>query len=255
MTELSDKHNVTKMERLQKVMARRGVGSRRKCEEIILAGRVKVNGKKVTELGTKIIPFSDSVEVDGKRLAENIRYHYIAMNKPVGYITACSDKHDPNLITALVPERLLKEGVVPVGRLDKNTAGLILLTNDGELAFRLTHPKYSVVKTYFVAVKGNPDDEAYKRLKKGIYIEGRVTAPAEVKEISRARNHTTFNLSIHEGRHHQVRRMCKAIGHPVLHLTRIRIGPISLGTLRKGKWRPLSAPEIEKLKSSVKITN
>lgn len=255
MTELSDKHNMTTMERLQKFMARRGIGSRRKCEEIILAGRVKVNGKKVIEMGQKIDPLSDVVEVDGKRLEKNIRYHYIAMNKPVGYITACSDKHNPNLITTLLPERLLKEGVVPVGRLDKNTSGLILFTNDGDLAFRLTHPKYSIVKTYFVAVKGNPDDEAYNRLQKGIFIDNKMTSPAEVKEIKRERNHTTFNLSIHEGRHHQVRRMCKEVGHPVLHLTRIRIGPISLGTLRKGKWRPLSATEIEKLKTSVKITN
>jgi len=184
MTELSAKYNSPTVERLQKFMARRGVGSRRKCEEIILTGRVKVNGKKIIEMGHKIDPSSDIVEVDGRRLAENIRYHYIAMNKPIGYITACSDKHDSNLITTLVPERLLREGVVPVGRLDKNTSGLILLTNDGELAFRLTHPKYSVVKTYFVAVKGNPDEEAYKRLKKGIFIEGRVTAPAEVKEIA-----------------------------------------------------------------------
>ena len=241
------------MERLQKFMARRGIASRRKCEELILAGHVKVNGKRVSELGHKIDPSSDIVEVDGERLAENIRYHYMVMNKPIGYITACSDKHDPNLITTLLPERLLKEGVIPVGRLDKNTSGLILLTNDGELAFRLTHPKYSVVKTYYVAVKGNPDEEAYKRLKEGIFIEGRVTAPAEVKEISRDRNHTAFNLSIHEGRHHQVRRMCKAVGHPVLHLTRIRIGPISLGTLRKGKWRPLSQVEIGKLKTAVKM--
>ena len=241
------------LERLQKYMAHRGVGSRRKCEDLIQAGRVKVNGVVSKKLGSKIDPSIDQIAIDGKPLPAKTVHHYIAMNKPPGYITACSDQHGSKLVVDLLPKKLLKTGLVPIGRLDKNTGGLLLFTNDGELAHRLTHPSYSVWKTYRVSVKGNPTAGQYRKLKQGIEIEGGITAPARVREIKKKKRASVMLLSIHEGRNRQVKRMCKAIEHPVLELFRTKIGPITLGSLKPGEYRTLTDAEVKKLKKAVAL--
>ncbi len=240
------------LERLQKYMARRGVGSRRKCEQMILAGCVKVNGV-VAQLGCKVDPTVDRVEVDDRPIPDKVIHYYVAMNKPPGYITACSDRHGSKLVIDLLPKKLLKAGVVPVGRLDKATGGLLLFTSDGEMVYRLTHPSYSVWKTYRVTVKGNPTEEKYRQLREGVTIDGHLTSPAKVEQIKRSKGRAVFNLTIHEGRKRQIRRMCKAIGHPVLELFRTRIGPITIGRLGPGEHRNLTETEIETLKSVVGI--
>ncbi len=240
-----------KLERLQKFMARRGVDSRRKCEELILEGRVKVGGVTVTELGFKVDPGSDAVSVDGKALPSEVPCYYILLNKPRGYVTTCTQESTAGLVVELIPKQAIEAGAVPAGRLDKMAEGLLLFSNDGEMIHRLTHPKYSVWKTYRVRVKGKLTGGALKRLEKGVDIGDGVTAPAQVKVIKAAEGYSVMELAIHEGRNRQVRRMCKAVGHAVLELCRSRIGPIKMGTLKPGECRELSAKEVEKLKKAV----
>lgn len=232
--------------RLQKFMAQCGVASRRKSEEIILDKRVKVNGLTVTELGFKVDPSKDIITVDGKLIKNKDRKVYIIMNKPKGYVTTVSDEYDRKTVLDLIKN--IKERVYPVGRLDYDSSGLLILTNDGELAYRLTHPKHQVVKTYIATIKGKPDDEKLERFRHGIKIDGYITAEAEIEILNYVNEKSLIKVQIHEGRNRQIRKMCEAIGHPVVSLKRIAIGELELGTLKKGCWRFLNNEEIEYLK-------
>lgn len=234
------------MERLQKFLARAGVASRRACEELIRAGRVQVNGKTVTKLGTRIDPQRDRVDVDGRKVEPPASLVTIMLNKPAGYVTTCSDEHGRPTVLDLVPENL--GPLHPVGRLDMDTEGLLLLTNDGELTYRLTHPKFKVEKEYVAEVEGVPSESALRRLREGVEIDGDRTAPAQVKLEKVSRRAAVLRLRIHEGRKRQVKRMLSAVGHPVRRLRRVQIGPIKLGALPLGDTRPLSREEVDSLR-------
>jgi 23S rRNA pseudouridine2605 synthase len=231
------------MERLQKVMAHAGVASRRRSEEIILQGRVKVNGRVASELGIQVSS-ADIIEVDGKVISSEKKV-YIMLNKPVGYITTVDDPHNRKTVLDLTKE--IPQRIYPVGRLDYDTSGLLLLTNDGELTYILTHPSHMVDKTYLVEIEGWPGRELGK-LEKGILLEDGITAPARVEGVRKEKETTSFRLTIHEGRNRQVRRMCAAIGHQVKKLRRIRFASLDLMKLPPGKYRHLKKEEIEKLK-------
>ena len=236
-------------ERLQKVLAAAGIASRRAAETLILEGRVRVNGKVARQLGIKVDPSTDSVRVDGKkvRLATSVRV-YLALHKPKGYLTTLSDPRGrPTLrdLTRNVPGR-----VFSVGRLDYQSEGLLLLTNDGDLAHALMHPSRGVEKTYLVKVKGEPDEEARRMLSAGILIDGRRTLPARV-EPKRAGTNSWLEITVREGRKHLVRRMFAALGHPVLKLRRICFGGVDLGGLPCGRYRKLTAAEVGTLRRAV----
>jgi pseudouridine synthase len=239
-------------ERLQKILSTAGVASRRLSEELILQGRVSVNGKTVTELGTKADPSSDEIKVDGRRIKTTQRKRYVLLNKPRGYITTRSDPQGRPTVMDLV--KGVKEYVYPVGRLDYDSEGLLLLTNDGELAARLTHPRHEVEKVYEARVKGVPDDRVLERLARGVPIEGRRTAPAKIRAsepfVKGSGEQTVVEISIHEGRQRQVRKMFEAVGHPVVRLKRVRIGPIEDPDMPIGHWRELTPQEIAKLSRS-----
>ncbi len=236
------------MERLQKVMARRGVASRRECEELILAGRVTVNGETVRELGTKVNT-GDSITVDGKKLEEENARIYILLNKPKGYVTTVKDPEGRRTVMDLVSG--VKDRIYPVGRLDYGTEGLLLLTNDGEMGFALTHPSHRVDKTYIAKVWGMPSREALEALGRGVKLEDGVTAPAQVKLLSRGRQ-SQVELIIHQGKKRQVRRMLQAVGHPVISLRRVRFGPLTLEGLAPGSYRHLTHKEITALRAVMK---
>ncbi len=240
------------MERLQKVMAHAGVASRRKSEEIIREGRVKVNGEIITEMGYKVKPEEDVIEVDGELISKEKRV-YILLNKPEGYVTTVSDPRGRSTVLDLVGN--VKQRVYPVGRLDYNTSGLLLLTNDGELTYILTHPSYEIDKTYFTRVKGEISDQDIKKLESGIQLEDGITAPAKVKLISRDEKISSFELTIHEGRNRQVRRMCEVLGYEVIKLKRIRFGPLNLEGLSPGEYRFLSDKELQILQKLKKYKN
>jgi 23S rRNA pseudouridine2605 synthase len=237
-------------ERLQKILSQAGVASRRLAEELIVQGRVQVNGRTVTELGTKADPDADEIKVDGRRIHVQKRKRYILLHKPRGYITTRTDPEGRPTVMDLL--RGVKEYVYPVGRLDYDSEGLLLLTNDGELAARLTHPRHEVDKVYQARVRGVPDDHALERLAKGVTIDGRRTAPAKVRLVDPPQKHstdqTTIELAIHEGRQRQVRQMFDAIGHPVVRLRRVRIGPIEDPDIPPGHWRELTPQEITRLR-------
>lgn len=233
------------MERLQKYMARCGVASRRKCEELIVQGRVKVNGRTVKELGVKIDPDADRVEVDGKALKEEKRKVYIMLNKPAGYVTTVRDQFGRPTVLDLV--KGVKERIYPVGRLDYDTRGLLLLTNDGKFAHYMTHPSHQIEKVYHATVKGIPSEENLERLRRGIKIEGYVTSPAKAAIIKKYKDRALLELTIREGRNRQVRKMCDAIGHPVIKLKRMQIGKLKLGNLKEGEWRYLEKEELGRL--------
>ena len=235
------------MIRLQKFLAEAGLGSRRKCEEIIITGRVKVNDIVVNELGTKVDPEKDIVKVDDKIIKKRDKV-YIVLNKPEGYITSVKDQFNRPTVLDLL--RGVKERVFPVGRLDYNTSGLLILTNDGDLSYKITHPKHKVVKTYIALIKGIPDEADLERFRKGLKIEEDfITSPAEIEILKTYKNSSLVRIKIHEGRNRQIRKMCAAIGHPVMKLTRESIGKITLGGLKKGDWRYLTDEEIEYLKN------
>lgn len=234
------------MERLQKYLAECGIASRRKCEQLILSGRVKINGIVVKELGTKVKPEVDVVEFDGKVIKRNIEYIYIMLNKPTGYITSVKDQFSRPTVLDLVN---LKERVYPVGRLDYNTSGLLILTNDGELAYKLTHPKHEIIKTYIAKIKGLPDETDIIKFKNGLKIDGYVTSKADIKIIDKKISTSIVEIKVHEGRNRQVRKMCDAIGHPVITLKRTKIGDLSLDGLEVGHWRYLNKKEIDYLKN------
>ena len=234
--------------RLQKLISQAGVASRRAAEKLIAEGRVTVNGETVTEMGTKADPAHDDIRVDGRRIKSTERLRYILLYKPAGYMTTRSDPQRRRTVLDLL--RGVREYVYPVGRLDYDTQGLLLLTNDGDLAAKLTHPRHQVPRTYEAYVAGIPDDEAVDRLRRGIPLDGRRTLPADVLLANKGRRERNgvLIITIREGRNRQVRRMLEAVGHPVESLRRTRFGPLSDRGLRPGEWRELSALEVEKLK-------
>ena len=234
---------MAKPERLQKFIARCGIASRREAENIILSGRVTVNKKTVTELGTKVDEDNDKVFLDGERILPEKKLYYIMLNKPKGYVTTVKDEFDRKTVLELVQD--LDARLYPVGRLDYDSEGLLLLTNDGDFAYKLTHPTQHVPKKYHAVVEGTADLEHVLKLRKGVLIDGYLTKPAKV-EIADVRERTTqLNITISEGKNRQIRRMCEAVGLPVIKLTRVNIGGISLGNLPKGKWRHLTEAEIK----------
>ena len=233
------------MERLQKYMASCGVASRRKCEEIIAEGRVKVNGVTVREAGLKIQPSKDKVTVDGREIIPANKPVYIMLNKPVGYVSTVRDQFKRPTVLDLL--RGVKGRIYPVGRLDYDSEGLILLTNDGNLAYGLTHPRHRVDKTYIVVVQGRPSRKEIDRIRKGVEIDGRMTSPADIRVESIQGNKTAFRVVIHEGRNRQVRRMFGAVGYAVVSLKRTSIGKLQLGTLAPGRWRFLEDREVKDL--------
>jgi len=231
--------------RLQKWLATAGVCSRRKAEEIILAGRVCVNEVVVTELGVKAIPGVDIVSVDGKSV-EIIRENkiYIMLHKPEGVVTSASDQFGRTTVIDILPPEI-KTRLYPVGRLDYDTSGLIFLTNDGDWTLKLTHPKYKAKKTYLAVVKGIPPEDSLELFRNGIVIDNKITAPCEV-EISDIRNgNAQLRITIHEGRNRQVRKMCDAIGCTVIGLKRVEVGGVKLGNLKRGRWRYLTDDEVK----------
>ena len=229
-------------ERLQKVLARTGFGSRRVCENLIAEGRVRVNGE-VASLGQRVDPASDRVEVDAVAVGVRPDAVYYLLNKPRGVVTTASDPQGRPTVVSLVPA---EPRVFPVGRLDVDTEGLLLLTNDGELTHRLTHPSFGVEKEYLAEVQSTPSAAAVRRLREGVELEDGRTAPAKVALVPPR----GLRLVIHEGRNRQVRRMCEAVGHPVVRLVRTRIGPLVDRDLRPGDWRPLSMTEVRSLASA-----
>lgn len=237
-------------ERLQKYLANNGIAARRKCEEYILEGRVKVNGQVVTELGTKINPEIDIVEFDEKKVEKVEQHVYILLNKPIGYVTTVKDQFDRPTVLDLVKT---KEKVIPVGRLDMYTSGALLLTNDGEFVNKITHPKNEVEKTYTVTVKGIVNNEDVEKLENGVEIpmddETFVTGKAKVKilKTEEEKNFSRLQITIHEGKNREVRKMCEAIGRKVLALHRRKIGNLDVKSLKIGQWRYLSDYEIKKL--------
>jgi pseudouridine synthase len=235
-------------ERLQKILSQAGVASRRAAEKLIAEGRVSVNGKTVTEMGTKADLATDDIRVDGRRIKSAERLRYILLYKPAGYVTTRSDPQRRRTVIDLLQG--VREYVYPVGRLDYDTEGLLLLTNDGDLAAKLTHPRHGVERTYEAKVAGMPDEEAIDRLRNGIPLDGRRTLPAEVMLLNKGRRdrNGVLRLTIREGRNRQVRRMCEAVGHPVDSLTRVRIGPIADRRLKPGQWRELRDEEVAALK-------
>ena len=235
--------------RINKYIALCGVASRRKAEELILAGRVTVNDEVMTELSYKVDEENDIVKVDDKLIKEENKLVYILLNKPEGYITTVKDQFDRPSVLDLVSD--IKERVYPIGRLDYETSGLLLLTNDGDLTYKLTHPKHEVDKTYVARVKGKLTKEEIERFKTGLKIEDYTTAPAKLKVIKydEQKDSSLLEIKIHEGKNRQVRKMCKAINHPVLRLRRSAMGKIKIGDCEIGKYRYSKEDEIKYLKN------
>ncbi|MGE5217078.1 MAG: pseudouridine synthase [Chloroflexota bacterium] len=239
------------MERLQKILARAGLASRREAERWIGEGRVTVNGTVVRKLGSQADPVKDSIKVDGKRIKPAAAPLYYAFHKPPGVITTLNDpEHRPDL-TPYVASLGEKRRLFPVGRLDYNTTGLLLLTNDGDFALRLTHPRYGVKKIYRAKLSACPSDEDLARLRKGIRLEDGMSAPARARVVSKLRKNAWVEIEVQEGRKREVRRMFEALGFFVEKLIRIRVGSVTLGPLPMGKLRPLSHSEIDSLKRAV----
>jgi len=234
------------LERLQKIMAESGIASRRRCEELILEKRVKVNGI-IAELGTKADKEKDLIEVDGKPLKAKGQKVYIMLNKPVGYITSAKDQFGRPTVLDLL--KGVKERVYPVGRLDYDTEGLLLLTNDGDLTYAITHPKHNINKTYRAVIKGIAGKKEIDAFRKGLAIDDYVTSPAKLSIIKIIDGNSIVDITIHEGKNRQVRKMCAAVGHPVIRLKRTSIGGLKLGGLPVGAWRYLTAEEVAYLKS------
>lgn len=235
--------------RLQKIISAAGIASRRAAEKLISEGRVSVNGKTVTELGSKADPGVDEIRVDERRVKGPQHHRYFLLNKPRGYVTTRSDPEQRPTVLDLL--KGVREYVYPVGRLDFDSEGLLILTNDGDLAARLTHPRHEVERVYEAQVLGVPDAHDLDRLSRGIVIDGRRTGPARIELLPERRTQgdtSVLRITIHEGRTRQVRKMCNAIGHPVRTLKRIRIGPVADKNLRVGSYRELTLEEVRKLK-------
>jgi 23S rRNA pseudouridine2605 synthase len=231
-------------ERLQKILSQAGIASRRASEQLMLEGRVTVNGTTVRELGTKADPAHDDIRVDGRRVKVPEHHRYLLLNKPRGYVTTRSDPQRRRTVLDLMNG--VREYVYPVGRLDYESEGLLILTNDGDLAARLTHPRHGVARVYEARVLGVPDPHDLDRLSKGVTIDQRRTTLAEVKMLAAG----VLLITIREGRNRQVRKMCEAIGHPVIRLKRVAIGPIRDSRLKVGTWRDLTVDEVRKLRAA-----
>jgi pseudouridine synthase len=236
-------------ERLQKILSQAGITSRRKAEGLILQGRVSVNGKIVRELGTKAVLGRDEIRVDGKTIKPETERIVLVLFKPRRCVTTLHDPQGRPTVADFVNKFPMR--LYPVGRLDYDAEGLLLLTNDGELAHRLQHPRYKVPKTYLVKVRGHPPEEAVARLQQGVNLEDGVTAPAELIVMEDDQKATWLSLTLREGRKHQVKRMCAAVGHPVLRLRRTKVGPIELDNLRPGEIRRLKSREVRSLREKV----
>ncbi|HHV99020.1 MAG TPA: rRNA pseudouridine synthase [Clostridiaceae bacterium] len=228
--------------RLQKYIALAGIASRRKAEELIRSGLVTVNGKVVTEMGTKVND-NDIVEVCGKKAKLEGNKVYIMLNKPKGYVSTAKDQFSRKTVLDLV--KGVKERVYPVGRLDYDTSGLLLLTNDGDFSYKMTHPSHKVDKVYIATVSGEVGSDVVEKFRKGIEIDGYITSPSQMRILSKNKEKSTVEITIHEGRNRQVRKMCEAVGHPVLDLKRISIGNLTLGNLKEGQWRYLTEFEVK----------
>ena len=238
-------------ERLQKYLASCGVASRRACEEIIKAGRVAVNGQTVTEMGFKVTVGVDKVSVDGKDINPEEELVYLMLNKPEGYVTTASDPQGRPTVLDLVAE--VPQRVFPVGRLDVDTEGLLLLTNDGELAYRLTHPKFAVTKVYHALVTGKPSEDKLNRMRNGLKLDDGMTKPCTVEVIRRYNHKTLLEITISEGRNRQVRRMCRAIGNPIIELERVKLENIELSGVKRGQYRSLTLEELAPLMYKVQL--
>lgn len=237
-------------ERLQKYLAQAGVASRRKCEEYIEQGRVKVNGKTITELGTKVNPETDKVEFDNKLISkQNEEYTYILLNKPIDYVTTVKDQFNRNTVLDLVK---VNKRLVPVGRLDMFTSGALILTDDGDFVYKITHPKHEITKTYTVTLKGIVTKEDVKKLENGVDIGDFTTSKARVKilKTDEETNKSRLEITIHEGKNRQIRRMCESIDKKVLALHRSKIGNIGVKDLKIGTWRYLKKSEVDELLGS-----
>lgn len=246
--------NETPGERLARFLAHAGVASRRHAEDLIAAGRVQVNGVTVREQGSRVEPGRDTVRVDGRLVQALSRQVYILLHKPASYLSTVSDPDGRPTVLDLLPKEMRHLRVYPVGRLDNDTSGLLLLTNDGDFALHLTHPRYALEKHYEALVQGKPGNTALHALRQGVFItedNGRKhkTAPARVSPLRHVGENTWLKLSIHEGRKRQVRRMLAVVGLSVLALKRVGIGELTLGTLPEGKWRYLEGEEIAMLRA------
>nr|BBH94348.1 hypothetical protein KTA_25470 [Thermogemmatispora argillosa] len=247
-------------ERLARFLAHAGVASRRRAEALIFSGRVQVNGQTVTTPATRIDPERDAVTVDGQPVQAQASGHlYLMLHKPAGYVSTVSDPQGRPTVLDLLPADLRRQRLYPVGRLDRETTGLLLLTNDGEFALHMTHPRFSPEKRYHALVQGHPALGTLERLRQGVVIQeddGRLyrTAPVGVQQLGRTTGGTWLELRLHEGRKRQIRRMLASLGHPVIALHRVAIGPLTLGDLAPGAWRPLTRDEIAALRAQTKRT-
>lgn len=233
-------------ERLQKYLAECGIASRRKCEEYILQGKIQVNGKTITKLGVKVNPEKDKITFEGKNVKQEERKVYILLNKPIGYVTTSDEQFGRDKVLDLVKVR---ERVVPVGRLDMYTSGALILTNDGDFVYKVTHPKHEITKTYTVTVKGIIKNEEVEQLRKGVKIDDYTTRPAKVKilKTDEEKDISRLEITIHEGKNRQVRRMCESVGRRVIALHRSKIGNIGVKDIELGKWRYLKDFEVKTL--------
>ena len=238
---------INKEIRLQKFLSEAGIASRRKAEELIIEGKVMVNDKVVNQLGTKVNPDKDIIKYNGKVVKTQSKYVYILLNKPIGYVTTVKDQFNRDSVMDLVK---VKERVVPVGRLDMYTSGALILTNDGEFVYKVTHPKHEIEKTYTVTIKGIVSDSEVDSLRKGVLIDNDYTTkPAKVKilKIDSEKKFSRLEITIHEGKNRQIRKMCEVIGHGVLALHRSKIAGIEVKDIPLGKWRYLTSKEVDKI--------
>ena len=240
--------------RLQKFLSSAGIASRRKCEEYILDGKISVNGKQVLELGTKVDPEKDEVTYNGKKVElQKNDYVYVLLNKPIGYVTTANDQFGRDTVLDLVKK--VHKRIVPVGRLDMYTSGAIILTNDGDFVYKVTHPKHEITKTYTVTLIGIIEETDVQKLRDGVVIDGDyITKPADSKiiKIDRDKNQSRVEIRIHEGKNRQVRKMCEAIGYKVLALHRSKIGNVGVKDLKVGTWRYLNTKEVDSILNSNK---
>lgn len=245
--------SVEKTEKIHKYIARCGVASRRRAEELIRAGRVTVNDR-IAVIGERINPERDIVKIDGKEIKLVKEYMYVILNKPKGIVTTAEDDLGRKTILDLVKTHIdiSKHRLFPVGRLDKDSCGMVFLTDDGEIAYKLMHPKEKIPKVYIVKVKGHPSKASLKELEKGVVIEGKKTLPCKIEVVRKGNSWTKLRVTLYEGKKRQIRKMMKLINHPVIHLERIAIGPLKLGKLKRGSFHILSEDEVKTLKEYLK---
>ncbi len=238
--------------RLNKFLSEAGVASRREADRLILEGRVSINRQIVDELGVKVDEGQDVVQVDGKTVKKERRLLYVLLNKPAGYLVTLKDPFHRPTVRDLVPSSLGR--IFPVGRLDFESEGALLLTNDGELAHRLTHPRFGVRKTYVAKIRGEPDEKALRRLERGVFLERKKTAPAKATLLTANPKSSSLRIELYEGRKREVREMCRAVGHPVLELRRVEFAGLGLKPLKPGQWRHLEPREVRRLKNLVSLS-